>query len=95
MKGKSKLIKFRTAMIIFLILVMIAAFIFTIKFKRSMYSPKEFWSKSCEEKTWCLDYDTVAIKERSCEIKTSDCLKSERCLNGVCKREDVSEDEMS
>ena len=38
----------------------------------------------CEEKVWCLDYNTLAVKENNCVVRTTDCSEKERCLNGEC-----------
>ena len=47
-------------------------------------SPQEKNTEDCQEKIWCLDYDTVAMKENNCNVRTKDCTENQRCLNGEC-----------
>ena len=61
------------------LLIIYGAFYAIIKKGSSNLSPS-----NCEEKVWCLDYDTLAHKKTDCSLITTDCSENERCLNGEC-----------
>ena len=61
------------------LLIIYGAFYAINKKERTNFSPP-----NCEEKVWCLDYDTLAHKKTDCSLITTDCSENERCLNGEC-----------
>ncbi len=44
----------------------------------------KFSPTRCEDKVWCLDYNSVAMKDENCVVMTNDCSENRRCLSGEC-----------
>ena len=70
----------RILLIVVLGLLIIYGLFYSINDKKNV----ELSPSNCEEKVWCLDYNTMAIKGNNCVVRTNDCLENERCLNGEC-----------
>ena len=85
-KLKSKF-SYRVLRILLIVIVGLAIIFGTIRVftgKKILFSPQEKSIGNCQEKTWCLDYDTIGVKENNCVVKTTDCTENEKCMNGEC-----------
>ena len=73
----------RITLMVILGLVIILGIYHVIKNKNLYFSPQAN-NGQCEEKAWCLDYDTIASISKSCETQTVDCQSGEKCSNSKC-----------
>ncbi len=86
MKKDNRKLGYRILRIILMVIVglaLIAGVYHVITNKQAYFSPPE--STLCEEKVWCLDYDTVVTRTESCGIIERSCDSGERCSSGSCE----------
>ena len=69
--------------IVGLVIVLGAIHVFTSK-KDALLSPQQKAIGNCQEKTWCLDYNTIAYMGSDCSVLTRDCSQGDKCVSGKC-----------
>jgi len=84
LKAKFSYRVLRILLIVIVGIIIIAGVFHVFNKGDALFSPQKKAAGNCQEKTWCLDYDTIAYMGANCRVITRDCSQGNKCVQGKC-----------